>query len=332
MIRDEAAPDSTRLELRPFDPARDFQGAADLIAAVNTYDKGQDWFPTVGNLLIEWAPSPAFDPARDLIVVEGDGQLLAGGKVDWGERAGKVIHHCTIWVRPEVRRRGLGRRMLAWLEARARESLAEGAGGPAHLPHFLGGGTDVANAASVAFAQRAGYEPIRYGFQMRRPLDLAIPDVLVPDGIEIRPVLPEHHRAIWDADVEAFRDHFEPREHEEAEYVRFMSDPDLDPSIWQVAWDGAEVVGSVINGIFPHENVLMGEELGWLEHVSVRRPWRGRGVAKALIARSLTVLRDRGMRTGVLGVDADNPTGALQLYEQLGFRPHRRWATVRKPL
>jgi GNAT superfamily N-acetyltransferase len=66
--------------------------------------------------------------------------------------------------------------------------------------------------------------------------------------------------------------------------------------------------------------------------VSVRRPWRGRGLAKALIARSLAVLRERGMAVAVLGVDAANPTGALQLYERFGFAPHRRWTTVRKPL
>jgi mycothiol synthase len=210
--------------------------------------------------------------------------------------------------------------------------VADGTGGPTNLQPVVGGSTDVAHAARVEFATRAGYEPIRYGFQMRRPLELEIADVPLPDGVEVRPVLPEHHRAIWEADVEAFRDHVEPREHDETDYVRFMSDPDLDPSIWQVAWDGDEVAGSVLNGIFPHENAVMGEQFGWLELVSGRRPWRGRGVARALIARSLTVLRDRGMHVAVLGVDADNPNGALQLYEQLGFRPHRRWAMVRKPL
>jgi GNAT superfamily N-acetyltransferase len=148
----------------------------------------------------------------------------------------------------------------------------------------------------------------------------------------VRPVVPEQHRVIWEADLEAFQDHFEPRVHDEADYVYFTADPDCDTSIWQVAWDGDQVAGSVINGIYLHENALTGERLGWLDHVSVRRPWRGRGLAKALIARSLATHRDRGMTTAVLGVDSENPTGALQLYEGFGFRQHRQWANLRKPL
>ena len=53
--------------------------------------------------------------------------------------------------------------------------------------------------------------------------------------------------------------------------------------------------------------------------MSVRRPWRGRGVAKALCAASFRVLREQGMDEAWLGVDGTNPTGALQLYEGLGF-------------
>ena len=57
--------------------------------------------------------------------------------------------------------------------------------------------------------------------------------------------------------------------------------------------------------------------------MSVRRPWRRRGLARALVAESLRALRDAGMTSAVLGVDADNPTGALGVYEDNGF-VHRR--------
>jgi mycothiol synthase len=320
----------TGLELRPFDPERDYPGAVDLISATNLHDQGQDWYPTVESLKADWAPRPGFDPLRDAIVVEDAGRIVAVGTTDWRERAGKIIHGSAIWVHPAVRRRGLGQRILTWLEARARGSVEDGSGGSRELPHFLGAGIETSNAASAAFAERADYAPIRYGFQMRRPLDLPIPDVALPEGLDVRPVLPEHHRRIWEADSEAFMDHFEPRAPTEADFERFTADPDCDPSLWQVAWDGDEVAGSVINGIYPHENEQMGIALGWLDHVSVRRPWRGRGLAKALIARSLAIHRVRGMAVAVLGVDAENPTGALQLYERLGFVPHRRWATMRK--
>lgn len=322
------------LELRAFDPERDYPAVVDLITATNQHDHGQDWYPTVESLKVEWAPRPGFEPDRDAFVVEsdGEGRIVAAGTTDWRERAAKIIHSNEIWVHPDVRRRGLGSRLLAVLEARARASLADGSGGSQELPHVLGGGIETSNAASVAFAERAGYEPIRHGFQMRRPLDLPIPDVPMPAGLEVRPVLPEHHRAIWQADSEAFMDHFEPRTPTEADFWRFTADPDSDPTLWQVAWDGEQVAGSIINGIYPHENEMLGIQLGWLDHVSVRRPWRGRGLAKALIARSLTIHRERGMTVAVLGVDAENPTGALQLYEGFDFKPYRQWATLRKPI
>ncbi len=321
----------TALELGAFDPDRDFPGAAELICDTNAHDQGQDWYPTVASLAVDWAVRPGFDPLRDAVVVEDAGRIVAAGTVDWRERADSVTHGIAIWVHPDWRRRGLGRRILHRLEDRARTSLVDGTGGPLELPHVLSCGIDTANAASVAFAAMAGFAPIRYGFQMRRPLELPIREVALPDGIEVRPVLPEQLRAIWEADNEAFQDHFEPRAPTEDDFEHFTSDPDCDTSLWAVAWEGGEVAGSVLNGIYPHENARTGVHMGWLDHVSVRRPWRGRGLAKALIARSLAILRDRGMAVAVLGVDAENPTGALQLYEGFGFRQHRRWATLRKP-
>ena len=71
---------------------------------------------------------------------------------------------------------------------------------------------------------------------------------------------------------------------------------------------------------------------GWLDNVFTRRAWRRRGLAAALIARSLRLLRDRGMTSAALGVDADNPTGALALYEASGFQIHDRFAAWRKPM
>ena len=101
--------------------------------------------------------------------------------------------------------------------------------------------------------------------------------------------------------------------------------------MWQVAWDGDQVAGLVLNTIYQHENEAEGVKVGWLDSVATRRPWRKRGLAGALIARSLAVLRERGMETAGLGVDAENPNGALRLYESFGFRPIRRYVFFRKP-
>jgi mycothiol synthase len=327
----QGAADAPELPPRPFDPARDFPATVELIHAVNRHD-GIDYFPTTASLELEWAPAPTFDPVRDQRLIEERGRIVAIAGVDWRERAGKVVHRIEIWTHPEARRRGLGRRLLEWAETRARESIADGSGGPAELPHVLGGGTDKSNPVGVRFAERAGYAPVRYSFEMWRPLDLSIPDAPLPGGLEIRPVRPEDHRAIWDADIEAFKDHWEAAVRHEQDFIQTFGHPDVDTSLWQVAWDGDEVAGSVMNAIYRHENEELGRNLGWLDHVSVRRPWRRRGLASGLIARSMAILRDRGMAIAALGVDAENPTGALGVYERLGFRPHRTWVQYRKPI
>jgi mycothiol synthase len=108
--------------------------------------------------------------------------------------------------------------------------------------------------------------------------------------------------------------------------------PNLDTNLWRVAWDGDEVAGSVWTLIWPEENAKLGLSRGWLEHISVRRPWRRRGLATALIAETLRLLRDLGLEEGALGVDSENLTGALPLYESLGFRRHRTGISFRRPL
>jgi mycothiol synthase len=316
---------------RAFDPTADLPAMVRLIADVNRNDD-IPYFPTVADLQVDWAPAPTFDPTRDVRVIADDDRFVGAARHGWRERGGKVVHTTEVWVHPEWRRRGLGRRLLAWAETRARDSVARGVGGPRELPHVLGMGTGADFDPGLAFAEAAGYFPVRYSFEMRRDLAEPIPDVDLPAGLEIRPVTPEQHRRIWAADIEAFQDHWEAAVRHDSDFEQHFGHPNVDTSLWLVAWAGDEVAGSVQNGIYPEENAALGQAIGWLDHVSVRRPWRGRGLASALIVRSLVVLRDRGMDWAALGVDAENPTGALGLYERFGFRASRTWVKVRKPL
>ena len=331
MSRAASAAPSANLVERAFDPKADVPAMVELIAAVNAFD-GIPWFPTVAQLEVDWAPTPGFDPPRDTVVVEDGGRLVAAGQHERRQRDAKVVHSIELWVHPDARRRGLGRRLLRWSEGRARATVDARTGGSPGLPHVLSGGTATHVAPAMAFAEATGYAPIRYGFLMRRDLSEPIPDAPMPEGLETRPVTADQHRRIWEADVEAFRDHWEAAVRHEEDFVRFFANPDLDTTMWQVAWDGDEVAGSIVNGIYPEENEQVGVDIGWLDHVSVRRPWRGRGLASALIVRSLRVIRERGMAFASLGVDAENPTGALGLYERHGFKVHQTFVTFRKPL
>ena len=332
LARLEAAGLPADVRVRPFDYDTDLPAFAALVAEVNAFD-GHDHFPTVQTLGVQWSRTALFDPGRDGVVVEDDRGWVAMVSVDPQVRDAKVIHLIEGWIRPDRRRAGIGRALLAWSERHAAELVAMRSIEPWALPQFTGFGVLRDNPAAIGFAEATDYEPVRYGFVMRRDLAEPIPDApALPAGIEVRPVRPEHHRAIWDADQEAFLDHFEPRKRDESDFQATFHGPNTDTSMWRVAWDGDDVVGSVMNEIDAEENARLGVRVGWLEHVSVRRPWRGRGVAKALIIDSLRTLRERGMELAALGVDAENPNGALALYEGLGFRPHETWVTYRKAL
>ena len=88
----------------------------------------------------------------------------------------------------------------------------------------------------------------------------------------------------------------------------------------------------ILNFIHEAENREYHRLRGYPETICVRRPWRRRGLARALIARSLQVLKDQGMTEAAPGVDAQNPNGARHLYESMGFRTVKEFVTYRKPM
>jgi len=156
----------------------------------------------------------------------------------------------------------------------------------------------------------------------------------MPPRLDIRPIGSDRAslRRLFDADAEAFQDHWGGFPTDDAAFEEIVSDPDFDSSLHVVAWDGNEIAGAVINAIPRAENEALARRRGWLESVFVRRPWRRRGLAQAIVARSLVALRERGMDHAMLGVDADNPTGSLGVYERAGFVVVKRAAAFRKPM
>src|SRR5258706_15443621 len=113
----------------------------------------------------------------------------------------------------------------------------------------------------------------------------------MPAGLGVRRVRGKDHRRIWDADTEAFADHWEWPTRLEEDFQRWFTAPWLDTTLWQGAWDGDEVAGSILTSIHPEENERLGVRIAWLDHVSVRRPWRQRGLAAAPVAPTLRLPR-----------------------------------------
>lgn len=276
-------------------------------------------------------PSESFDPERDLRVAELDGRPVAFCWTDWVDTTDGLREYRSRGnVDPAVRRRGIGGLLMA---DGLRRAAAIAATHETERPKVVGTFTNEHAIGAARLAERHGMTPVRWFFDMERRIDGVLPDPpALPDGLEVRPVSADDGPAIWRADHDAFQDHWGGWDASEASYRRWVDSPEFEPSLFVVAYDGDEIAAAVLNAIYPEENEDLGIRRGWLDSVFTRRAWRRRGLARALIVRSLHLLRERGMEIAALGVDAENPSGALGLYESVGFEVTEKGAAWRRPL
>ncbi len=267
---------------------------------------------TVEEVREEWA-LPRLDMDEDLWLIDDQaGRPVAYG-LTWCEGPPYEMVADQI-VLPDHRGRGLSELLLGLGEARIAE-LARAV--PAGRPVSLGVWSHESDAGRRELIARHGYRHVRSFLRLDRELDDVVEDAAWPPGIEVR----AFRRALDEAAVhaageEAFRDHFRPTAMDLDEWLAFrFSRPDLDVGLWFIAWDGAEVAGGVLALVTPAG--------GYIDELFVRRPWRGRGVGRALLLHECAVLRRRGLPRAYLGVDADNPTGAMHLYSSAGFKAVR---------
>ena len=270
------------------------------------------------------------DPLQDVLMAEINGQVIGYNRIFWEKLTdGNRIYTLFGFLLPAWRRRGIGSAMLHYAERRLRE-IAD-----SHpkdgLRFFQSWAADTEIGAQRLLASE-GYQPVRFSYEMVRNLSESIPEVPMPEGLNLRSVKSEHFWLIFDAMNEAFRDHWGHRDMTKEEFKQWMKDPTFDPKHWKVAWDGDQVAGMVLNFINLAENEEYNRKRGYTENISVRRPWRRRGLARSLLTQSLRHFKQLGMTEAALGVDTENPNGALRLYESVGFQSVKHYTEYRKPL
>ncbi|MEA2672850.1 MAG: mycothiol synthase [Chloroflexota bacterium] len=323
------APTVPGLRLRPYAGESDLADIARIENAEAEADRIQRRTTEAELRVVYGHANEHFDAARDVTIAEIDGRVVATASREWVDTTDDLREYRIDGVvDPEFRGRGIGATLLAENERRQRE-LAATHDSP--VPRIFGSWSADAQERDVRLLTVAGFQPARWFFDMTRPNLDDIPDVPLPGGLELRPITPDMALAVWRADVEAFKDHWGGFDGSDDRLEGWLAQPSNDLSIWTIAFDGDEVAGGVINTIDPDENAALGIRRGWLRSVFTRREWRRRGLARALIARSLALHRERGMTSASLGVDADNPSGALGLYEGVGFQVDYRSTAWRKP-
>lgn len=274
------------------------------------------------------------DPATSyetdtLLAINSEGEVTAMGWV-FAPPEGEEYYSAYLWgeVHPAQRNRGLGELILTWMEARGRKILTTR---PAGLPRYLRGSCQDQEIDRIALYEQHGFQPVRSAYRMRCDLTQPIPEGQLPDGLTLSQWTPELDQAVMEACNEAFRDHwgFIPISLE-AWKLWFTGNPNFRPDLTFIALDGNEVAGLSLNQVREEENAETGIQEGWIQELAVRQPWRKRGIATALLCTSLQAFKQVGLAYAGLGVDTENLTGALRIYERLGFVAIKRSITFSK--
>lgn len=263
-----------------------------------------------------------FDPGRDAVLLETrDGRLAGYGALF------DISEHCElsgdIYVHPQYKQHGASTALVRALDALAGTQLRLAAPG---RRVFIRAPLDNKDEAGKAVMVAEGYLPVRYHWRMEINLEAAPPAPGLAAGLELRPfVKDEHAAAVWQARNEAFRNNWGSHvlTFEEFSYYSFEN-PEYDPTLWGVIWDGQEVAGFSIN------HYRMG--IGWIHMLGVRPAWRTRGLGLSLLRHAFGEFHRRGTSTIGLGVDAANQTGATRLYQKAGMRVVSEFVTFEKEL
>jgi len=257
-------------------------------------------------------------PNLHTAVVERGGELV--GYMDVRNDDG-LRFPIDVRVASAARSDGVAELLLATAEDWARQHAVPGA--------VARGFASERDAALRETLERSGYRLIRHSFTMEIELNDAIAEPVWPDGISVRNYEPRDQRAVYECVEEAFADHWDFHPTTLEQFAHFnLGGERFDPTLVWVAEDGDDFAGVSINSWHWSGD----ETLGWIGTLGVRRPWRRRGLATALLLHSFRDFRRRGATRVGLGVDAENTTGAVRLYESVGMRPVRRNDQYEKPL
>jgi len=230
------------------------------------------------------------------------------------------------YVHPDHAGLGIGTILADWGEQRAlRDAERAPLDEKVVLRHLLW----VEDQKGRDFLEARGWQVGRWFYHMLIELEEPVPGPRAIEGIEIRTMRPGEERAVWAADDEAFRDHWGYVSYPYDEWLHHVEgNEDFDPELVFVAMDGDEVAGCALSYPRREED----PDKGWTQFLGVRKPWRRRGIALALLQTSLIALQRRGCARAGLGVDAENPNGAVALYEKAGMHVEREAVSYEKVL
>jgi ribosomal protein S18 acetylase RimI-like enzyme len=311
---------------------RDLDSWAALIARTAAAEQPV-WFERRADLeqIMESKNNPV--GSNTVLGLDADGVPRAYARLTKNRDGAKAHGFCA--VDPQWQRRGVGSALLSWLEARTRQRFAEDSGAGSGRGSVSESPDRAAPAPRLrifieqkqqhqcALLEEAGYQVVRYYNEMHRPLSAPLPEAPLDRGLKLVPMEPGLSEAVRLAHNQVFADHWgsEPRDEEAWGFV--VNDPLARPDLSAVvlASSTGEVVGYQLASHDPETAVTRGFAEGYTDLLGVRREFRGRGIAQALLADAMRRFAAAGMDKASLDVDSENPTGAMALYRKMGYAP-----------
>ena len=278
------------------------EAAAELLNEHSRQLHGVDDQPA--SELRQYWESPDVDFERDVLVAEGsDGSLV--GYADLGVQAGHV------WLDVRGREPEPLQALLAEIEARAAQKKPEAK---------LMGYTSESDQLLRDLYEQAGYGVTRHSYRMEISLAGGPPEPEWPEGFSVRAFSAGEEERVYEAHMSSFADNwmFE-REPFELWSHWFLKDPGFDPSLWFLAEAGDDLAGIALTRVSENE-----PDLGWVRILGVLPEFRQRGLGQALLRHTFGEHAKRGLERVGLGVDAENPTGAVRVYERAGMHVARK--------
>jgi ribosomal protein S18 acetylase RimI-like enzyme len=178
--------------------------------------------------------------------------------------------------------------------------------------------------SATALAKAAGLQPVRHWFDMERDLRGDAPDPrALAAPLRLAAYTADRGDKVRRAHNTAFRDHYGSTER--------------DPAIWKQWVTGSRnfraelsflvldesahdaVAGYLLGYFYDADAAADGYREAWIGQLGILPGWRGRGVGTALLAHALEAYRAAGYEQAGLDVDSGNATGALGIYQRVGF-------------
>ena len=315
-----------RLQMRPATMA-DLQ---QVVALINACGMAQMGAPQAdeADVRVDWE-LPHFDTATSTRVVETDTGEIIGYIEVWDTDSLPVSNWVWGRVHPDYEGQGIGTALMEWAEARLQTTLARV---PADLEVSYKSSTLNTYAPARHLFESMGMELVRRFYRMVIELEGEPPEAVWPEGMRLT-TFAEHGNleAVIGAFDEAFKDHWghvdQPLDEQVEKWRHWLEgSEDFDPTLWFVALDGEEIAGvSLCWPKMPED-----EEMGWVNILGVRRPWRKQGLGLALLHHTFGEFYRRSKARVGLGVDAGSLTGATRLYEKAGMHVAREFVSFEK--